>query len=70
MVLPLWYTQIPRYVRPHRADLKSPSPGGFVSGSRSNRASYSSLPMRRSNFTLILRVMLWLLPRLPGDKQR
>ena len=27
ILLPLWYTQIPRYVRPHRADLKVHRPG-------------------------------------------
>ncbi|AAS58635.1 putative membrane protein (plasmid) [Yersinia pestis biovar Microtus str. 91001] len=54
MVLPLWYTHIPLAMSvPIVRISKSPSPRGFVSGSRSNRASYSSLPMRRSNFTLI-----------------
>jgi hypothetical protein len=41
-----------------------------VSGSRSNRASYSSLPMRRSNFTLIFTGNAVAFPWLPGDKQR
>lgn len=54
MVLPLWYTQMPQAMSvPIVRISKSPSPKGFVSGSRSNRASYSSLPMKRSNFTLI-----------------
>ncbi|CDG47948.1 hypothetical protein SCTVLC_1234 [Serratia symbiotica SCt-VLC] len=40
MVLPLWYTQMPlaMFVPIVRIS-KSPSPRGFVSGSRSNRAS-------------------------------
>ncbi len=44
MVLPLWYTQmtLAMFVPIVRIS-KSPSLRGFVSGSRSNRASYPSI---------------------------